>query len=121
MRPVEDEVLAQALPTWPAARGSDPGLSPLRRLDQRRPPASAGDRRTLPFLDGNGRTGRLVLNLLRVRLGDPPAIVYKRQRDAYLQALRRSDRGDCGALGELIARVILHNLRTDSSGATIAR
>jgi Fic/DOC family len=63
-----------------------------------------------PFLDGNGRTGRLVLNLLLIRLGYPPAIIYKRQRDAYLRALRRGDKGDFGALGEFIARAILSNL-----------
>lgn len=63
-----------------------------------------------PFLDGNGRTGRLILNLLLVRLGYPPVIIYKRQRETYLRALRRADRGDAGALAELLARAILDNL-----------
>jgi fido (protein-threonine AMPylation protein) len=63
-----------------------------------------------PFLDGNGRAGRLLLNLLLVRLGFPPAIIYKRQRTDYLRALRRADGGDHGQLGELIARAILDNL-----------
>jgi hypothetical protein len=63
-----------------------------------------------PFLDGNGRTGRLILNLVLVRLGYPPAVIYKRQRTQYLTALRRADTGDCGALGELLARSILDNL-----------
>jgi fido (protein-threonine AMPylation protein) len=63
-----------------------------------------------PFLDGNGRTGRLVLNLLLVRLGYPPAIIYKRERAQYLRALQRADQGDFGALGELLARAVLDNL-----------
>ena len=63
-----------------------------------------------PFLDGNGRTGRLVLNLMLVRLGYPPAIVYKNQRPKYLKALALADAGDPGALGEFIARAILDNL-----------
>lgn len=63
-----------------------------------------------PFLDGNGRTGRLLLNLILVRHGYPPAIIFKRDRAAYLLALDRSDRGDPGQLGEMIARSILENL-----------
>jgi hypothetical protein len=63
-----------------------------------------------PFLDGNGRTGRLVLNLVLVRLGYPPVIIFKRQRDSYLTAMHRADAGDCGALGELIARAMHDNL-----------
>jgi fido (protein-threonine AMPylation protein) len=63
-----------------------------------------------PFLDGNGRAGRLTLNLLLVRLGYPPAIVYKRDRSRYLNALRRADRGDPGPLGEFLARAVLDNL-----------
>jgi len=63
-----------------------------------------------PFLDGNGRAGRLILNLLLVRLGYPPAIIYKRDRSRYLAALRRADQGDTGPLGEFLARAVLDNL-----------
>lgn len=63
-----------------------------------------------PFLDGNGRTGRLVLNLVLVRLGFPPAIIYKRDRDRYLRALRKADDGDPGGLGAMLARSMLDSL-----------
>ena len=63
-----------------------------------------------PFLDGNGRVGRLVLNLILIRLGYPPAIIYKRDRDRYLRALQRTDADEPGTLGVLLARAILDTL-----------
>ena len=51
-----------------------------------------------------------MLNLLLVRLGYPPVVIYKRQRAQYLAALRRADAAEPGALAELLARAILYNV-----------
>ncbi len=59
-----------------------------------------------PFRDGNGRVGRLATNLLLVRHGYPPAVIYKRDRTRYLNALRRADGGDAGPLAEIFARAV---------------
>lgn len=63
-----------------------------------------------PFIDGNGRTGRLLTNLILLRLGYPPAIIYKRQRAKYLKCLQRADQGMPGPLGELLAHAISDTL-----------
>jgi hypothetical protein len=86
------------------------GASSRSSLPERLADLHARFERIHPFLDGNGRTGRLALNLILVRLGYPPAIIYKSDRPRYLRALRRADTGDPGELGELIARAVLDNL-----------
>ena len=88
-----------------ALRGSRP-----RPLAERLAKLHNGFETVHPFLDGNGRSGRLVLNMMLVRLGYPPAIVFKNERAKYLSAMRKADKGDFGPLGELVARAVTSNL-----------
>lgn len=63
-----------------------------------------------PFRDGNGRTGRLTMNLILVRRGYAPAIIYKRDRPRYMRALERTDHAEFGPLSELVARSVKDSL-----------
>jgi Fic family protein len=47
-----------------------------------------------PFFDGNGRTARLLMNLLLMKEKFPPAIILKNDRKKYYDALNKANQGD---------------------------
>lgn len=63
-----------------------------------------------PFVDGNGRTARLVMNLLLMRAGYPPAIIQRTNRRQYYTALAQADRGRFAPLVNLVARAVERSL-----------
>jgi hypothetical protein len=85
---------------------NEPACHPIAKLAD----LHARFERIHPFRDGNGRTGRLALNLMLVRMFYPPAVIYKRDRIKYLRALDRADKGDPCPLGELLARALIHGI-----------
>ncbi len=44
-----------------------------------------------PFYDGNGRTGRMLLNYILIKNNYPPLIIRKKFRKQYLDALEKAD------------------------------
>ena len=47
-----------------------------------------------PFKDGNGRTSRLLLNLILLHRGYPPVVVRLDDRSEYYKALKLANAGD---------------------------
>lgn len=46
-----------------------------------------------PFIDGNGRTARLLMNLILLQNGYPPALIRTRDRIPYLKSLEKAQLG----------------------------
>lgn len=64
-----------------------------------------------PFVDGNGRTARLLMNLLLRMRGYPPAIIHPRDRLAYIGALEQAQLGGSREqFDALIARAVSRSL-----------
>ena len=43
-----------------------------------------------PFIDGNGRTGRLLMNFMLAKAGFPPITILFKYRQKYYQALEKA-------------------------------
>ena len=66
-----------------------------------------------PFIDGNGRTSRLLLNLELMKHGYPPIVIRKESRMTYFDALDKAHTtGDCSDFITLVAVELNHELDT---------
>ncbi len=65
---------------------------------------------THPFIDGNGRVARLLMNLLLMRYGFPIGIITKEDRLRYYDALEESQASDLTAFLILLAECIHESL-----------
>jgi Fic family protein len=63
-----------------------------------------------PFTDGNGRVGRLLLNLMLMREGYPPALLMRDWRIRYIQALDTANTGNYTPLSNLIGQAVEEGL-----------
>src|SRR5262249_53297988 len=80
--PSEVPALMTDFATWLTAGSNDPVL------------AFAAHRKLVeihPFNDGNGRTARLLMNLILIRAGYPPVAVRPQDRSQYLTALQKDN------------------------------
>jgi hypothetical protein len=53
-----------------------------------------------PFMDGNGRTGRMIMNYLLLKNKLPPTIIHKKTRKEYLETMREADLSDLWKIEE---------------------
>lgn len=63
-----------------------------------------------PFFEGNGRTARLVMNLLLMQKGYPLAVILKQDWKKYYQCLEDADNGDYAPFVSFIAQAVERSL-----------
>lgn len=63
-----------------------------------------------PFWDGNGRVGRLLMNIFILQAGYPLAIILMNDRKRYYRVLSLADNGKYAPLCEFVAQAVLRSL-----------
>ncbi len=63
-----------------------------------------------PFIDGNGRTARLIMNLVLLRAGYPPAVIARVNRRQYYRVLAQADGGKPAPLVNFVGHAVERSL-----------
>lgn len=63
-----------------------------------------------PFIDGNGRTARLLMNLILMDKGYPPTIILKTDRAKYYEAISLAHKGNVKPFVDFIGKNIERSL-----------
>jgi cell filamentation protein len=63
-----------------------------------------------PFNNGNGRTGRILMNIVALKFGYRPLELYHREgnsRKIYIEAMKSADKGNFAPLSDLIRKELI--------------
>lgn len=63
-----------------------------------------------PFMDGNGRTARLLMNFILIRNGYPPAVILNVDRKRYYRVLKDADAGELEEFLNFVGKAIERSL-----------
>lgn len=63
-----------------------------------------------PFVDGNGRTARLAMNLILMQNGYPPTVILRTDRQSYYRVLSLADAGKEKALINFVGKAVERSL-----------
>lgn len=63
-----------------------------------------------PFIDGNGRTARLLMNLILINKGFPPTVILTTERAKYYETLHLANKGEYKPFVDFIGRCVERSL-----------
>jgi Fic family protein len=72
-----------------------------------------------PFVDGNGRTARLLMNFILMQAGFPPVIIPVEERGRYYVTLQNANEGDLRPFIRFIAEQTDKTLESFLAAASV--